>query len=94
MQLLCLVKIFLQAIQWENNTQITRILCPLFGHYSRFYTLETYLKNDTEFGNISHVTYVTQRLLLSTCEYVSYTEACSLSTILLTYTLLHFAELG
>ena len=63
---------FLQLIQIENIPQFTGILCPLFGHYSRFYTLETYLGNDTKFSNISHITYVTQRLLLSTCEYVSY----------------------
>ena len=61
-------------IQLEDNTQFAEILCPLFGHYSRFYTLETYLGNNTKFSNNSHVTYVTEKLLLTTCEYVSYTE--------------------
>ena len=68
---------FLQQVQWENNTQFTGILCPLFGHYSKFYTLEAYLGNDTRFNNISHITYVTERLLLTTCEYVSY---CNIET--------------
>lgn len=62
---------FMFPLQLEG-TLFENMVCPLFGHYSRYYqTLQSLPEGDSRHTNISLITVVSEKLAEASCKHVS-----------------------
>ena len=67
--------LYMHAHEQLTGTQFSKVVCPLFQHYSRFnLTLQSLSEDNSRLTNISLITFLTKKLAKTSCNYVSFTH--------------------
>ena len=70
--------LYMHAHEQLTGTQFSKVVCPLFQHYSRFnLTHQSLSEDDSRLTNISLITFLTKKLAKTSCNYVSFTHYSS-----------------